>query len=653
MPKYPYRVLGTFLNRVFRKRLNDNFKDIEEDLKEQKQRVDDLIISNPQPDEAQDARGGFPLLRDRLDNYDKKLGYKQKQTELLSYFYDQLRASQPVIVAVQGDSEVYGYDITSADIRPADPIPTDDGTLHGVTRASISYPEALQEYVNQVYGAGIVTVLNRGYGGDWVTRGMQHWNNNPGAHLHFLGYGINDSRHANCPYKGDVVEFIKQYRLLIERTLDWGSAVVLVLPFKGKPNTSVERKVDVFAEAVRHLGLEYGVPVVDAEEMLRGYSAKIWSDNTHLNGIGYRIIGARLMAVLIGDGVMNPFKVINGTTSLLNHQLDSFQLKGNVSSFTSTGYPSPDSTVEGEGYALWLQDPNAEVYLSFFADEDDIIVIPSMYTGLDNETITVELDFGTEQAQHMIDYVKHDQDRIFVSEPSTVTINTTDLGINGVYWENDIRDGKVPYIHITSKGWHVIKIKQSITGAEGLKLHAVHFRNYSTVFEATGVFTGYTSYDGFSTNEVLESRIKWVPLLKQLGLFNYSTYYMDFPILNIEVNNFGLCHDTYEVQIVRANEADKLILFGLISRAFISAAYTPRIISNITYDAATDEIVITWGGNTTRQAGFFISVGSVGGNVKIYPPLSIAPAPVRGGFYFDGTANKFKKCVDGSTWIDA
>jgi hypothetical protein len=73
MPKYPYRNLGAKMDRLFRNNANDNFIDIESDLKEQKTRVDNLITGTPQPSEVVDSRGGFPVLRDRLASVDSQL----------------------------------------------------------------------------------------------------------------------------------------------------------------------------------------------------------------------------------------------------------------------------------------------------------------------------------------------------------------------------------------------------------------------------------------------------------------------------------------------------------------------------------------------------------------------------------------------------
>ncbi|WP_163183342.1 DUF1565 domain-containing protein [Neobacillus sedimentimangrovi] len=71
-----YRTLGTLFNRVFRNDLNQNFEDIDKDIQTQKKRVDDLITKTPQPSEVVDARGGHPVLRDRLDSVDAQLAEK-------------------------------------------------------------------------------------------------------------------------------------------------------------------------------------------------------------------------------------------------------------------------------------------------------------------------------------------------------------------------------------------------------------------------------------------------------------------------------------------------------------------------------------------------------------------------------------------------
>ncbi|UYL94076.1 structural protein [Geobacillus phage vB_GthS_PK5.1] len=88
MPRYPYRDLGTKLNRDFRNNLNANFDDIEADVRELYDGVDDLDtrIDNIVADagnsntEIVDARNDsvnnvtYPTLKDRLDDTSDKIG---------------------------------------------------------------------------------------------------------------------------------------------------------------------------------------------------------------------------------------------------------------------------------------------------------------------------------------------------------------------------------------------------------------------------------------------------------------------------------------------------------------------------------------------------------------------------------------------------
>ena len=77
-----YRKFESLIGSLFRKNLNLNFEDVDRDINAQKKRVDDLIKGNPQPSEVVDARLGFPLLREKLEDTDSRLAQKAQQTEL-------------------------------------------------------------------------------------------------------------------------------------------------------------------------------------------------------------------------------------------------------------------------------------------------------------------------------------------------------------------------------------------------------------------------------------------------------------------------------------------------------------------------------------------------------------------------------------------
>jgi hypothetical protein len=76
-----YKTFGSRFDRVHRNDLNANFADVEADINAQKNRVDNLIAGTPQPSEVVDSRGGFPVLRDRLDNLSTSLAQNTKQVE--------------------------------------------------------------------------------------------------------------------------------------------------------------------------------------------------------------------------------------------------------------------------------------------------------------------------------------------------------------------------------------------------------------------------------------------------------------------------------------------------------------------------------------------------------------------------------------------
>jgi hypothetical protein len=76
-----YKTFGSRFDRVHRNDLNANFAAVETDINAQKNRVDDLIKKVPQPSEVVDSRGGFPVLRDRLDNLSSSLAQSTTNVE--------------------------------------------------------------------------------------------------------------------------------------------------------------------------------------------------------------------------------------------------------------------------------------------------------------------------------------------------------------------------------------------------------------------------------------------------------------------------------------------------------------------------------------------------------------------------------------------
>jgi len=79
-----YQDFGIALDRVFRNLLNFFKDDVDARIDEQKTRVDSLIVGTPQPSEVVDARGTFPVLRDRLDDVSSQMAQNVKKTPWIS-----------------------------------------------------------------------------------------------------------------------------------------------------------------------------------------------------------------------------------------------------------------------------------------------------------------------------------------------------------------------------------------------------------------------------------------------------------------------------------------------------------------------------------------------------------------------------------------
>jgi lysophospholipase L1-like esterase len=77
-----YGTLGSAFDRIFRNTLNKALDDVDTDIKAQKKRVDDLIVGNPQPSEVVDSRGGFPVLRDRLEDLSSSVAQKPTKEQV-------------------------------------------------------------------------------------------------------------------------------------------------------------------------------------------------------------------------------------------------------------------------------------------------------------------------------------------------------------------------------------------------------------------------------------------------------------------------------------------------------------------------------------------------------------------------------------------
>jgi lysophospholipase L1-like esterase len=385
-----------------------------------------------------------------------------KSTNLFNKAMFKLRNNLPTSITFKGDSIIYGTDFNSSDKRAADPVAADDGTAHTSTRASVTMPEAFSLFINEIY-EGNVTIKNQGYSGDGAEKGFQHWNAS-GTDFCVMNYGINDAGNDSISYMGDVEQFVYWYRQLIERELNNGTAVILLSPTKQRIvtfyDTDYRTDVDVFASAVKMLANEYNLPYIDGHELLKNYSADLYSDYTHFTGSGYRVFAARLVSLFVGSGIYSPVRVHGGDSLLARTQLDN--VNGvNSAIGINAGSPTPSEFDAGSGVSIIIKNDGA-VYWSFYAEEDGLVVIPSLYTPDTGAVAKLELDFGLVQPQWNNYWSYNEKDGVNADyrETSIVTIPKalfTSYGGN-VYSRHMVKTKDQPVLKITTKGWHTIKI---------------------------------------------------------------------------------------------------------------------------------------------------------------------------------------------------
>lgn len=395
-----------------------------------------------------------------------QLSYTPSATELLNEFFRKVRFGESVKIVCMGDSLTYGYDIESLDKRPPDPNPTPNGSVHIRERASITYPEALERFLNTVYD-NKVTVINRGYSGDTTQSSYPRWNENPNSDVTMIMFGSNDSR-----LDVGVENFLMWYRKIIEREISWGSGVILLTPPRRRKD---DIRNAVYGNAIYQLGEEYGCPVVDMSEMTSNISADSFSDSSHFNGSGYNYIGARLSSIFIGGGIVNPVKVNNGQSLSAREYVDGIKYVSNSFIASTSGYPTPDEDVPGSGLAALLNEGGKVIY-SFYTEVDDLLIYPSMYFSSDSP-VKFTLDFGL-KSQAVSNYYMFGEgaDANDRHVPTTVEYTISDANwrpSRNVFYIQGVGSLEDKKIHVPRKGWHTLTIE-----GEGVRIHALDFITY-------------------------------------------------------------------------------------------------------------------------------------------------------------------------------
>lgn len=529
------------------------------------------------------------------------------QNLYMAQFLRNLRKGSPVTIACMGDSLTYGHDTTSSDKRNADTTPCDDGSKHSFTRASITYPEALQKYLNKIYSNN-VTVINRGYSGDYVKKGIDRWNKKHGANLTIIMYATNDSRASYVPeqYRGNIEEFLKWYEQAIIREILWGKSVVVFSPPKLQSFGDLD--IDTFANGLIQLCKKYNVPYVDSELFTINYN-NINSDGVHFNGVGYEIFGMKSASVFVAENLLKP-QYVKGGTKLLNRQtIDSFVVNGTYSYNSTSGAYTP-SELNNTGGSVLNLNPGSSITYSFYCEEDDMFVIPYIYTISDK--IKISLDYGLKASENSLDAsigkgatpLDKNKSVIEIINEDVLLINKDKVFTNGV-----------ECLRIPTKGWHTLTIsndhRQSTDGT--LVINGIEFMNYDVYASYVNInkyykqnYLKYTSHSILgSTDSVSEMRIKPLDYLK-LHPFYYlaNTEYWRNPPLELVITDYLKGSIIYTFTI--GNSSGTTMFHG--EKARLGAYSGGRTVSNITLDDETREIVITFNSGLTNKSNLLLKL---------------------------------------------
>lgn len=615
-------------------------------------------ISDNIAEEVVKARKGEVDLKTKIDSIDsqldkikEKINYREIQTNLLSDVLKKIRTENiQCTIDLQGDSMFYGYDVVSDDKREASSELTDDETAHKSyqTRSSVTIAESLQEGLNTLFGEGKFVVKNKGYSGDTVITGMNHWNSTNIGDLSILGYGINDSRGAaTAPYKGDVISFLDNYRKLIEFKLSNGSAVVIISPLKSRFHYSSTIITDIYEAGLENLCKEYNIPFINGDLILKGMDYSYYSDTTHLNGKGYDYVGKKLVSLFIGNTLIQKTNICNTRFLTTNYNNENLIYNSLVSVESQIGFPTPSEGAINSGYGLRLK-ANGVVTYSCYMEQENNIIIPSIYSGTKNENIRVEVNFGLNQPYQPISYINN---CVEVNRNATlgyIDIPTNNFEPEGILWEDDFRLGNnISPLLVTTNGYCTITIKN--TTSSDIILYGLYIKEYEDYYKGDGKYICVTHVSYDSTESISETRVKESDLYLALGLTNRGLTYFYQPLLNLTISNkSGSLFETYNIRLSR----NSCVNFGSIGTTSGLINGNRRILDSIAYDSATKEYVFTWSGVINEISLLTFTLGTALANVQVLNPSSQIPPAQKGALYFNNVTSKFMKCEDGENWVE-
>jgi lysophospholipase L1-like esterase len=414
--------------------------------------------------------------RIELENVSLRVELAKLNSLYLSKFYKKMQNADTapigndVVVACQGDSMTAG---------------------NGSTEGN-SYPEQLRYQLQKIARPGqTITVINRGVVGDSTKQSLDRWAEPSGADLCIIYLGTNDfNRNISME------EFSSSYEAIIQKEIKNGTAVILVTPHKWRnANWMVKANngsIGDYVAVIKDFGRQYNAPVFDLHAESRNLDYTAYANEQdpgiHFSDIGYKNLAVKLAAFLGFHHPLTLPKLKNGDFLGVRPSIDGIKEPSGFDPFWySASYPTP-SEWNSEGIGIAVGEEERIIYYSFYAEEDNLALIPSFFfTATD----------GSEKFEMVINdncMPYHPNNRYQYGSEIVRTLPPTSLSLkmSGFPSGNPVETTtqnfflnprSYYYRYLPTKGWYVIQLRLKNIRLHGFDvLNMVQMTNYRNIY---------------------------------------------------------------------------------------------------------------------------------------------------------------------------
>jgi lysophospholipase L1-like esterase len=562
MPKYPYRNLGTFFDRIFRNGINDNFKDIETDFKEVEaksierdneldSRIDNIVAnSGGTVTEIVDGRNNsvndkiYATLRDRLDN-DYKTVTDQLADKAKKGTSSIIKCGfVPNFIKKCLDGNAYGAWL-------GDSITVGGGTSDPTSKG---YAYLVTDKLQDKYGRGIV-MDNRGHGGYKASRLLAEI-----VPTEILPYdydfisvacGTNDWN-----YSTSLTQFEIDYRSLIEKLISETNADIICIGIGWFSDwvspTSNPISETEYNKVIQKICSEYGLGYIDTYNAMKnsGYTFEEMTyapDRVHPNDLGAEIWSDEIFSWFDFQGSMfetSPNKFVIEHQWAADPGITYTGIWAQEGPYAST-FNKKTMNTSGAGNKATYKFTGKKIKVYFVKDKDrgqakiklDGVVIHSLFEtyspSFDFTPLILDMEYGTHTLEIEVLGTKNNAStgtKISLSVIDNYTDPNSDEILNDVPYvlpEDFIAypgkaiDTNAGYYF--GKGASVAGVSDTVLGSLSTKVYGTKFKIFYTKYPSYGIFDVYVDGEKKATIDAYASTAQFKNMIEitDLSLENH------------------------------------------------------------------------------------------------------------------------------------